>query len=162
MKVLRIFIKRAMAFLIDVHIFAIYFMACQHFFPEVFKNIGTIGYLILFIPWFCRDIIFINASIGKKIFGLTILDDKWNRPDVWVTVKRSVIRMSLGHIRFIEAIFSRGRLLTHLKWEKEFLKTVVVERKVYKKLKNEAEDMQGDFSENMTQLYYQYLENKRR
>ena len=51
----------------------------------------------------------------------------------------------------------REKRITFIEMELEQVKTRVVEKKVYKKLKAEAEQMDGDFKENMTTLYNKYL-----
>ena len=42
-------------------------------------------------------------------------------------------------------------------WEKNVIKTFVIDKKVYKKLKADAEKMEGNFPQNMTELYMIYL-----
>ena len=50
-----------------------------------------------------------------------------------------------------------GDLFELFEWEKNVVGTFVIDKKVYAKLKADAENMDGKFADNMTELYMMYL-----
>ena len=156
----KLFRKRVIAYLIDVFVFA--------FIYELFRDdiVGLIsittawGYFFVIIPFIFRDLSFRNGSIGKKIMGLVVVDDKWDVPSVSTVIKRSAIT-SLGHV-----LLYRFRLLNEswemacfaeLEWEHSRLKAHVVEKRIFKELKAKA-SLDGTIDiVKMEQLYDQHL-----
>jgi hypothetical protein len=119
-----------------------------------------VEFLFLLVPYFLKELTFRNASIGKKIMGLVIYDSDWNLLSPLKTVARTIFMMTVGDATYGlmgYTKFKREKRIAFIEWELKHVKTQVVEKKVYKKLKAEAEQMDGDFKENMTTLYNKYL-----
>ncbi len=156
----KLFRKRGLAYLIDIFVFAFIY----ELFREVVEGFVSIttewGYFIVIMPFVLRDLTFRNGSIGKKIVGLVVVDDKWNVPDVWTVIKRSAIT-SLGHVLLygfkLRNESWKMACFAELEWEYNSLKAHVVEKKVFNALKPKASvDGTLDIVQ-MKQLYDQYL-----
>lgn len=118
-------VKRIIAFLIDyiILLFPIYTLL---FSMEIIFNCDIIFchfYLIISIIMFLlslKDLIFKNASIGKKIMGLRIVDNKNNSiPNMYKIIIRN-LTLILWPIDIIGFLFSNkriGELMTNTKVE---------------------------------------------
>ena len=73
-----------------------------------------------------KDFLFRNASFGKKIMGLVILDDKSNVPSLKIMIKRGFLMPTLGYVIFVKSIFTGDDFKN---WELDKLKTKVVPNK---------------------------------
>lgn len=156
----KLFKKRALAYLIDVFVFAFVYELFREDIMWFVSITNTWGYFIVIIPFILRDLSFRNGSLGKKLVGLVVVDDKWDVPIVWTAIKRTAIT-SLGHV-----LLYRFRLLNEswemacfaeLEWEYSRLKARVVEKKVFKALKEKA-SVDGTIDiVKMEQLYNQHL-----
>ena len=82
--------KRGIALLIDGIIFGILYVCVERILPDWFMNLGALGKIILFIPFFCKDLLFKNASLGKKLLGVSIYTSTWEVPGALQLIKRSV------------------------------------------------------------------------
>ena len=89
--------------------------------------------------------------------GIEVYDDSWNKPTFILSVKRSAMTSIFGYVLIWKSVFIGASKMVLFEWEKNVIKTFVIDRKVYKSLKADAEKMQGDFSKNMTELYMMYL-----
>ena len=68
---MKIITKRKFALFIDSFIFGSIIAVFQLFIPDLLLNKGIMVGFIL-IPFFVKDIVFKNASIGKKFLGICI------------------------------------------------------------------------------------------
>ena len=96
-----------------------------------------------------KDFLFKNQSIGKKIFNLIIVDNKWEIPSRKTLLKRGLL-MPLGYAKFVRNGF---KLSVVEDWEIDVLKTRVIDKGLYEKLKSDCEGKYGDFKINMDILY---------
>lgn len=153
MKILK---KREIAVFIDTLTVGIIHTVGIQVLETVFKlsSIGTILNVILITPIFFKDLVFKNASIGKKIMGIAIYDDKWNKPNAKQIIKRSLLMMTYGFVLFWKTIFVGESKITLFDWERETLKTRVIDKKILK----EFEQMKAkDKTVDIDQMYNQYL-----
>jgi hypothetical protein len=155
---MKIIKKRALAALIDSFIMGTFFVIFQELTKLFEFSIGNWD-LLLLIPFFCRDFTFRNASIGKKILGIAVYDEKWKYPSLKKIFVRSIVISTAGYVIFFKFKFIDGNLIQFLDWERDKLGTRVVDKKVFKRLSQESESYGGDFSKNMTELYHEYLRN---
>ena len=154
MKVLK---KRFFAMLIDSLIMAVILLVLSKF-GFIKEDARRIDYLWLLIVFPSRDIIFRNASIGKKLLGLRVYDTNWLAPNLIVLYKRSIATMTLSSgVAHKSKLIGDGNLISVFDFERDKLGTFVIDKNVYAKLKAEAETMNGDFCKNMTDLYNTYL-----
>ena len=103
----------------------------------------THGYLAF------KDFLFKNQSIGKKIFNLIIVDNNWKIPSRKTLLKRGLL-MPLGYVIFLRNGF---KISVVEEWEIDVLKTRVIDKGLYEKLKSGCEGKYGDFKINMDILY---------
>ena len=153
MKILK---KRAIALLIDSFLFAFPIAALQIIFTDLLSGKGLL-LLILFIPFFMRDIVFKNASIGKKLLGICIYDKEWKKPSFKKLLARSFCTATVVYAMLYKAIFADGNFLAPIDWELNKLGTRVIDKKVFEKLDETAKNMNGTYEKNMSELYGAYL-----
>ncbi|MBE6644526.1 MAG: hypothetical protein E7612_03995 [Ruminococcaceae bacterium] len=151
---MKIFKKRCLAYIIDAFIYSFLLVFFHEF---VYTPTQPLVNLILFCPFFLKDCLFGNASIGKKIVGIVVYDNCWNKPTLMLSIKRTVMTSIFGYILIWKSVFIGGSKMVLFEWEKNVIKTFVIDKKVYKNLKADAEKMDGEFSKNMTELYMMYL-----
>ena len=155
MKVLK---KRIFALFFDSFILGVYYEMCRRFLPEWFSYLGSLGYVLLLSPFVLKDLVFRNASIGKKIMGLRIYDINWQKPSFSVLIKRTCIVSVLGFAQFWRALFVNGNYIAIFDMERDKMKTFVIDKKVYKKLREDVENETGKIDNQiMTARYNQYL-----
>ena len=152
-----IFKKRFFALLIDSFIQGSFFVVCQAVFLKHFSELGNVADLILLVPFFFKDLAFRNASFGKKLMGIVVFDDRWQVPQRLILVKRTVLMSTVGFCLAWKAKFIDGSIISLFDWESQCLKTQVIERKVLKKIQEEADKQNGDRAVAMTNLYSNYL-----
>ena len=157
---MKVFKKRVFAFLIDS--FFIAFIVSDLLFLMEIININHSGFESFFALLFVlKDCVFKNGSLGKKIMGLAIYNVNWQRPRFVHSLKRTVA--SYFYILFFmcRRLYNRREenteKMTFFLWEKNTMNAFVIDKKVYEKLKANAEQMDGIFSDNMTELYMMYL-----
>lgn len=119
-------------------------------------SLPSIGFYLVLLAIIFKDCLFRNASIGKKIVGLVIYDKNWSIPKINVLLKRTIVMSTIGFVMFWRFKFE-GNLISFFTWERNVLKTQVVDKKTYKKIKNDAYTMDGIFEKNMSELYNLYL-----
>ena len=130
-------LKRFFAEIIDYFIIGLLFVGLENFnLPEWFYGISfsiadipidipSIGVLIVIVLISTKDLLFRNASVGKKIMGLVIVDDKRNIPNIKNMLKRGILMPTLGYIIFITSAFDKDYFEM---WELNTLKTMVVNK----------------------------------
>ena len=141
---------------IDSFLFAIPIACLQIIFPDFLSGKGLL-LIILFIPLFMRDVVFKNASIGKKLMGICIYDKEWKKPSFKKLVTRSFCTATVVFAMMYKAIFADGNFLLPIDWELNKLGTRVIDKKVFKKLNETAKNMNGSYEKNMSELYVAYL-----
>jgi hypothetical protein len=150
--------KRILAILIDGFVFgAIYTLLKDFVIPEPFFKLGLISYLILFIPLFCKDMLFGNASLGKKVMGIKIYTTDWKKPTPLLLFKRALFMMTKGYLIWMKSTFAEKNDIAVFDYEREVLGTYAIEDAVCQKLKKEANAKSGSFESNMSELYTAYL-----
>ena len=156
MKILK---KRAFAAVIDGFITGILFELGRVLVPTVFYKSPVLIFIASLFYIFCGDLIFGNASIGKKLLGIRIYDCKtWEKPQAAHLIKRNVLITSpLGQSHFIKSKISDEGVINFLDWERDVLGTLVIDEKIYAKIRAEADEKGGDFCKNMSELYWRYL-----
>ena len=155
MKILK---KRAIAILIDGFVFgAIYTIFKEFVIPKQFFDLGLIFYLILFLPLFCKDLLFKNASLGKKIMGIEIFDCNWKKPKGFILIKRAFLMLTIGYVICYKSFFIEKNNIRIFDYERESLGTYVIDKKVFAKLSEKAKEKADHFEINMNQLYQDYL-----
>ena len=92
-------IRRIIAWIIDWNLSGLPCLLYTTIFMDVFKrpSFQNIGYILIFmllvflcpITFVFRDVIFKGRSIGKRIFGLYVLDKNTNEP---ASIKQRIIR----------------------------------------------------------------------
>ena len=148
MKVLK---KRAVALLIDSFLLGALLALTQEL-----LNWGDWD-ILLIILFFFKDCVFKNASIGKKLMGLSIYNSDWNAPSIKVLFKRGALMLTVGHLLTLKALAVGESLMSVFDFERERLGTQVIDKRVYSELAQQARQRDGDFSKNMTELYNSYL-----
>ena len=157
---MKIFEKRVIAILIDGFVFgAIYTLFKEMIIPKQFFDLGLILYLILFFPLFCKDFLFKNASLGKKIMGIEIFDCNWKKPKGYILIKRTFLMLTVGYVKCCKSFFidKDNFRIRIFDYERETLGTYVIDKKLFSKLSAEAKEQSGIFETNMTNLYLAYL-----
>lgn len=104
-------LRRIIAWIIDWNLSGLPCMLYMILFMDVFKqpSTQTIGYILLLmlleflglVAFVLRDVIFKGRSIGKRIFGLYVLDKNTNEA---ATVKQRIIRNLFFFIYPIDGI----------------------------------------------------------
>lgn len=156
----RLFRKRAVALLADGFVFAIFYELLRRYITVFVSITDSWGYFIVFIPLILRDLCFRNCSVGKKLTGLIVVDDKWSVPSVSTVAKRSAVA-TLGHVLLFRfKVHNKSwKMACHdeLEWEYSQLNARVVEKKVFMALKEKA-SVNGvlDITK-MDQLYEEHL-----
>ena len=148
--------KRAVALLIDELIYASIIAAIQLAVPDLLVGKGPL-LILLFIPLLFRDILFRNASIGKKIMRIAIFDNSWQPPKPLLLFKRSFLTGTVVYVMLYKYKFVDGCVLPAIDWERDNIGTRVIDLEVYKEIDAEAKRLKGDYAENMTRLYAEYL-----
>ena len=154
----KLFYKRIFAYLIDGFVFAFCYEMLRDYIVIFIKTTHSWGYFLVFLPLIIRDVWFMNASLGKKILGLVVVDDNWLAPHFSTILKRSAFTGTLGFALLAKLKCKNHEIiLSEMEWECRYLKARVVEKKVYNKLKTQALVGGNIDADVMNQLYYQYL-----
>ena len=158
---MKIFKKRVIALIIDSFILGIFLVI----FKEILKklNLEQLDHknfeLLLFIPFFFRDVTFRNASIGKFVLGIEVYTNDWKKPKFIHLLRREFCMTTVGFLSSIKAMFVDGNIIDVLRWEQNVLKSFVIDKKVFKKIVNEVDKIEGDRTKKLTYLYNLYLED---
>ena len=159
---MKVFKKRVIAFIADIFLICSILVVCDEVLSSFFVNVSRFDIFILLFLVSFKDCIFINASLGKKIMGLRIYDSNWEKPKLFHSIKRTLATYFLAPFMIFRSYVSLNGpdyvdKLGFFNLEKNVLKSFVIDKKVYKKLKADAEGMDGNFADNMTELYMMYL-----
>ena len=153
MKILK---KRAIAYLIDAFIYG-FIVEFFRFIVLKLPNNPNWWLPLVFLPIFCRDVLFKNASIGKKLIGIAIYDNDWKSPRIPLLIKRSLLVSTVGYVILLRSYSMHGDKISVIDWERDTLGTRVIDKKLFKRISEEASAMDGDYAKNMTELYNAYL-----
>ena len=153
---MKIFAKRVVAFVIDVSLLIVCIVAFKYFL-DYYNVPNNHGHLLLVLPYMAKDCLFGNASLGKGIMQIAIYTNYWRKPKFSQLIKRRALMLVDGSITLIRILRKKERLIRLFEWEQERLKTVIIDRKVYKRLDALAKSEDGYYSDNMTRLYNEYL-----
>ena len=152
---MKVFKKRVIALYLDCFIYGSIIACIQLAKPDLLQN--DILQILIFVPIFFKELVFRNASIAKKLFGLSIYNTRWEKPKVLTLIRHTALMWFVGYLLLFKIVFIRGDLFELFEWEKNVVGTFVIDKKVYAKLKADAENMDGKFADNMTELYMMYL-----
>ena len=104
-------VRRIIAWIIDWNLSGLPCLLYTTIFMDMFKqpSFQNIGYILIFmllvflcpITFVFRDVIFKGRSIGKRIFGLYVLDKNTNEP---ASIKQRIIRNLFFFIYPIDGI----------------------------------------------------------
>ena len=154
---MRLIRKRAIAMLIDFFIYALFFVPLIEYVDNLLGDKSSIVYFILLIPFFAKDCLFKNCSFGKKIIGLSIYKSNWEKATPFELIKRSLLTIVFSYIIGLKAILFGETPEAVFDWELNKLKMVVVENKIYNKMKEVALEKNCNFEKEMTAQYEQYI-----
>ena len=154
--------NRIISSLIDLCIIGTILAICIKYVPEWFWRfsfkIGTIpvslpsvGPVLFIIPFCFKDVVFRNASLGKKIMNLIIVDNEWDIPSIKTLMKRGILMPTWGYVTLIKNLSGNFSIEN---WEIDNLKTRVIDRNMFQKMKQESLAMGGNYKNNMDKLYY--------
>ena len=154
MKILK---KRMLAFLIDNFIVGSTLALVIELLKQIDIGREKLTFLLAVFMLVFRDFVFCTASIGKKLLGLRVYDVNWEKPKTSILLKRCFLSTFVGAYILFKAKFFGENALMFFDYEKEKFSARVVDKKVYNNLKKASELKEGTFSQNMTQLYDEYL-----
>ena len=155
---MKIYTKRTIAALIDIFVVAFASVVCikiVSFLPGISTQIISRACVLGEI--FLRDLICKNASIGKKVMGLMVLDENWEVPKRSFLIGRAFFSSTIGYYRYILMWFRKENKTEFFEWEKEHLKAYVVDVKVYDELKEKTSGNADKYKEEMSLLYEEYI-----
>lgn len=153
MKILK---KRFFAAMVDAFVFGSAVACIQLLLPNLLVKAGFLAAFLL-LSFSVRDVVFGNASIGKKLFKISVYDKSWGKPKISLLIFRSLGTMTVGYLLMIKAAFTHGEFISVFDWEKSRFGTVVIDNIVFESLSREAKQRGGDFAQSMTDLYGAYL-----
>lgn len=94
----------------------------------IFKfGLPSIGMLCIILALMFKDFVFKNASIGKKMMGLIILDKAFDVPSAKTMIKRGALMYTWGFV-----MFAYCKVVSDMRfedWELDFFGTRVVDKK---------------------------------
>ena len=154
--------NRIIASLIDLCIIGTILAICTMFAPEWFwgftfkigavpVSIPSVGFVLLIVIFCFKDVLFRNASLGKKIMNLIIVDNEWNIPPVKTLMKRGILMPTWGYVTLIKNLSGDFSIEN---WEIDNLRTKVIDRYLFQEMKQECQTMGGNYKNNMDKLYY--------
>ena len=147
--------KRAAALCIDIIVIAFVFHSI--FGIDLSKYHRKLVFLLVLTPILLRDVVFFKRSIGKRIFGLYIFDSNWEKPQFSLLIKRGVLSYLIGIIKVSVAFRVTADYIHFFDWERDKLKAIVIEKNVYRRLKEQATENGYFDPKKMTFLYNEYL-----
>ena len=92
-------------------------------------SLPSIGFFLLLLCITCKDFLFRNASLGKMILKLQIVDCDGEIPRVKAMLKRGLLMPTWGYITWIRSFFVSG--FDIIQWEAEHFGTQVIEKRRY-------------------------------
>ena len=165
--------KRIAAYIIDCFIIVAIYEITRNI-ANIFKIPGlpmyfevSIGFINITLPsivffeifalFVFKDFTFRNASIGKKLNGLIILDSEWKKPSIINMIKRAVIMQTLGCVVFMKyRAVNDNWEYDFVAWEYDKIKKRVIERKAFLEMNKKCLLQKGDYVDNMNKLYIEY------
>jgi len=96
-------------------------------FSHLSVSFPSVGVVLVLVPIFSKDLLFRNASLGKKLMGLVVLDQSGDIPTVRIVLKRGCIMQTLGYVTFVRYCFAKGDIVA---WELQKLGTKVVKKQI--------------------------------
>lgn len=127
--------KRAIAFFVDAFVIAGIFELSKLVMDK--NGLGYYNkttYILLLLCLVFRDALFRNASLGKKLVGLAVYDEKWSKPRISRLVVRATLSLSVGYIILIKCKLTDGNLLPFFDFERDHLRARTVDKKLLKDL----------------------------
>lgn len=123
-----ILLKRSIAFFIDALFLGMFFTVFKKVFILLSFEPNSFSYFLLLIPFFFKDIVFRNASVGKKIMGISILNKDGSIPDFKLLIKRAFLMTGIGYIYAWKGFFIDKKYYSALiEWEEKSFGTSVVD-----------------------------------
>jgi len=160
MKILK---KRILAVVIDYFLYGSIITVLSIIFSETWKffldSCGVLVPLVL-LPLVCRDFIFQNASLGKKLMGLRIYDKNWKKPSLKTLFFRSLGMSTFGYIILLKAFLAGDSFIVGIDWEFNCFGTVVIPNKLFKELDKTAKESGNRYDKKMTELYFDKLQKE--
>ncbi len=118
-------------------------------------SLPSVGVVLVLLCFACKDLLFRNASIGKKMMGLVILDSTWSVPRVTQIMKRGLLVPSWGYISLMKNVLFGGETVADWEknWEMAHLKTRVIEKKHFAELQRKCSRDDKEYSRQMERLF---------
>ena len=154
---MKVFKKLVMSFFIDSFIVGSILVAVNKMLDFCGWNFGNWDILLLLGMLSIKDLAFRNGSIGKKIMGIAIYDGNWRAPKIKTMLKHSLIMPFAGFVLASKAKFIDGNLIRVFDFERDRIGTMVIDKKLFKEFHEQAKLQDGDYADNMTRLYNEYL-----
>ena len=90
----------------------------------------SVGIVLVVAYFACKDLLFKNASLGKKIMGLMIVDANSCVPGYKEIMKRGILINSWGYMSMVKTVFFGKDSFKEWEqnWEIDHLKTRVIEK----------------------------------
>ena len=152
---MKMYEKRVVAYLIDIFLFAISYEVARQLLSKLVEEPTRIA-IFLVIPFVFRDMIFRNASLGKKILGIVVLDLKWQKPPIRLMLKRAVLENTKGIMHCYKSFFLGEKgitLISYIDWEMSDTKTFVIDKKMKMEIEKEIPASMENREEKMSALY---------
>ena len=115
---------------------------------DITLDLPSIGFFVLLFPFLFKDCLFRNASLGKKIMKLVILDDEWKKPKLFTMVKRSFFIFTHACLTFPHKEYIKDLLA----WEIDHLHTRVIDQQSLRSF-HEVCTTKKDYIQNMNRMY---------
>ena len=152
---MKMYEKRVVAYLIDIFLFAIGYEVARQLLSKLVEEPTRIA-IFLVIPFVFRDMVFRNASLGKKILGIVVLDLKWQKPPIRLMLKRAVLENTKGIMHCYKSFFLGEKgitLISYIDWEMSDTKTFVIDKKMKTEIEKEIPASMENREEKMSALY---------
>ena len=129
-----VLLKRSIAFFVDAIILGVFFSVFKIIFISLDFELNSFSYFLFLTPIFFKDIVFRNASIGKKIVGIAIFSRDGSIPDFKILIKRAFLMTIVGYFYFWKGFFiDKCYYSTLIEWEDKNFGTKVVNLKALRK-----------------------------
>ena len=154
---MKVYKKCIVAELIDTFIHLALVIELREKFPIIFKDKDWIFYfLYVILPLYFTEFTFKGASIGMAIMRIRVYDKNWQKPSYSILLQRHCLVNRLRFIKY-DPYYPSLSVMDVIDEERDKLGTRVIDKKVFKRLNNEAKSLPGDWAENMSKLYDAYL-----
>ena len=154
---MKVYKKCTVARAIDAFIHGFLIVILWKTMPMIFKDKDWIFYfLYVILPLYFTEFTFKGASIGMAIMRIRVYDKNWQKPSYSILLQRNCLVTRLRFIKHNPYCPSLS-VMDMIDEERDKLGTRVIDKKVFKRLNNEAKSLPGDWAENMSKLYDAYL-----